>query len=313
MLTTIKDWLATPPRQAQERQSLIRRKLMAMVTLQQGSFKGGEGNAYMISDLAMSARVEKTGAPDFGKASLQVWGLPLNIMEQLSTLNMHPLFVRRNYLNIYAGDALGGYSQVYAGTITRAAADFGSAPEVRFTIESQIGFFGSVTAQGDSVVSGTLPAADFIARQAKLAGLAFRNEGVTGQVRNAVFTGSPIEQARQCARQVGAELVLDDNEALLLKNGAARKGNAPLLRADSGLLGYPAMTQNGIQCKAIFSPAFRFAGLIKIESIVPKVSGTWRIIKLSHSLDSNLPNNGKWESDITAYYPHLSGAVGKFV
>lgn len=313
MLTTIKEWLNPPPKAAQPRKSLIRRRLMAMVTLQQGSFKGGEGNAYMISDLAMSARVEKTGAPDFGKASLQIWGLPLGVMEQLSTLTMHPLFVRRNYLNIYAGDELGGYSQVYAGSITRAAADFGQAPDVRFTIESQIGFFGAVTAQGDNVVSGSQPAADFIARQAKAAGLTFRNQGVTAQVRNAVFSGSPIEQARQCARQVGAELVLDDGEALLLPNGAARKGNAPLLRADSGLLGYPAMTQNGITCKAIFNPAFRFAGLIKIESVVPKVSGTWRIIKLAHSLDSNLPNGGKWESGITAYYPHLSGAVGKFV
>ena len=65
--------------------------------------------------------------------------------------------------------------------------------------------------------------------------------------------------------------------------------------------------------KAIYNKDFRFAGLINIESEIPRTSGTWRIIKLSHSLDANLPSSGKWESSITAFYPHMSGAVGKFV
>ena len=84
-----------------------------------------------------------------------------------------------------------------------------------------------------------------------------------------------------------------------------RKGNAVLLNSASGLLGYPTMTQNGIEIRAIFNPNFRFAGLIKLETTTPKCSGTWRIIKMTHTLDSNLPSGGKWETAITAYYPHL--------
>lgn len=143
--------------------------------------------------------------------------------------------------------------------------------------------------------------------------LLLKNEGVTGTVKNAVFEGSPIEQARQCAKQIGAELILDDETMILVSNGASRKGNAVLLNANSGLLGYPTMTQNGIEIKSIFNPNYRFAGLIKLETLVPKCSGTWRIVKMSHTLDSNLPSGGKWETQITAYYPHLSGAVGKFI
>jgi len=304
---------APQPKPSQTHYSFFKRKLKIILTLQKGSFKNGEGNAYEISDLAMSVKVDKLGAPDFGKASATIYGLPLDVMEQLSTLCMHPLFVRRNYINIYAGNDTEGFNQIYAGTITKASADFNSAPEVKFNIESQIGFFGAVTAQGDNVVNGTQSASSFIERQVKLAGFTFKNEDVSGTVKNAVFTGSPIEQARQCAKQIGAELVLDDEKAILIKNGASRKGNAVLLNANSGLLGYPSMTQNGIEIKAIFNPNFKFAGIIKLETIVPKCSGQWRIIKLSHTLDSNLPNGGKWESAITAYYPHLSGAVGKFV
>ena len=297
----------------QPRTSFLKRKLKILLTLQKGSFKGGEGNAYEISDLAMSVRVDKTGAPDFGKASAVIYGLPLDVMEQLSTLCMHPLFVRRNYINIYAGDEYNGYNQIYAGTITKASGDFNSAPDIKFNIESQIGFFGAVTAQGANVINGTQSASTFIEQQAKKIGFTFKNEGVTGTVRNAVFEGSPIEQARQCAKQIGAELILDDETMILVSNGASRKGNAVLLNANSGLLGYPTMTQNGIEIKSIFNPNFRFAGLIKLETIVPKCSGAWRIVKMSHTLDSNLPNGGKWETQITAYYPHLSGAVGKFI
>lgn len=297
----------------QPRTSFLKRKLKILLTLQKGSFKGREGNAYEISDLAMSVRVEKMGAPDFGKASAVIYGLPLDVMEQLSTLCMHPLFVRRNYINIYAGDEYNGYNQIYAGTITKASCDFNSAPDVKFNIESQIGFFGAVTAQGANVISGSQSASTFIEQQAKKIGFTFKNEGVTGTVKNAVFEGSPIEQARQCARQIGAELILDDETMILVSNGASRKGNAVLLNANSGLLGYPTMTQNGIEIKSIFNPNYRFAGLIKLETVVPKCSGTWRIVKMSHTLDSNMPNGGKWETQITAYYPHLSGAVGKFI
>ena len=297
----------------QPRTSFLKRKLKILLTLQKGSFKGHEGNAYEISDLAMSVRVEKTGAPDFGKASAVIYGLPLDVMEQLSTLCMHPLFVRRNYINIYAGDEYNGYNQIYAGTITKASVDFNSAPDIKFNIESQIGFFGAVTAQGANVISGSQSASTFIEQQAKKIGFTFKNEGVTGTVKNAVFEGSPIEQARQCAKQIGAELILDDETMILVSNGASRKGNAVLLNANSGLLGYPTMTQNGIEIRAIFNPNFRFAGLIKLETLVPKCSGTWRIVKMSHTLDSNLPSGGKWETQIIAYYPHLSGAVGKFI
>lgn len=303
---------STIKREREHNPSFRIRKLKAQITLSKGEFKGGQGNSYMISDLAMTAKIDKSGPPSFGKATMEIYGLPLEIMEQLSTLNMHPMFVRRNYLNIFAGDDVDGFHEVYKGTITKASADFNGAPDIKFSIESQMGFFGSVTAQGENVVSGSQPVANFIKAQATKAGLTFENQGVTASVKNAVFSGSPIEQARQAANQVGAELVIDDGKAYLIKNGASRKGNVPILSAETGLLGYPVMAQNGIELKAIFNPDFRFAGLIEIKSQVPKVSGQWRIIKLSHSLSSNLPNGGAWESKMTAYYPHLSGVVGKF-
>ena len=79
-----------------------------------------------------------------------------------------------------------------------------------------------------------------------------------------------------------------------------------MLSKDSGLLGYPTITQNGVECKAIFDPAFKFGGLIELQTIVPKASGTWRIVKLTHKLSANMPSDGSWESQITGFYPNKS-------
>lgn len=287
------------------------KKLQVRITLSKGKFKNQEGNTYIINDLAMSVKVEKLGPPDFGKASAEIYGLPLDVMQQLTTLNMRPLFTFKNYITIFAGDDKNGLTQIYSGAITSASCDFNSAPDIKIKIESRQGFFGSVTSQDENFIKGSMSASDFISSQARKGGFSFKNEGVTSSIKNALFTGSPIEQIRQCASQVGAEVIIDDEQIILLKG--ERKGNTPILSKDSGLLGYPVMSQNGIELKAIYNKDFRFAGLINIESEIPRTSGTWRIVKLSHSLDANLATSGKWESSITAFYPHMSGAVGKFV
>lgn len=292
--------------------SFLQRFLQVQLTLNSGEFADGS-NSKIIDSLAMTASIEKLGPPDFGKASVEIYGMLLEDMEQLTTLNFQPLFVSRNYINIFAGDDVNGMSQVFAGTITSASADFNSQPEIKFKIEAQIGFFGAVTAQSPTAIKGSQSVSSFVEQQAQKLGLTFVNEGVTASIRNCVFNGSPLAQARAAAAAVGAELITDDDEMILLNKDQARTGDVPLLSKNSGLLGYPSITQNGIELKAIFNPAFKFAGLIEIDSIVPKTSGQWRIVKLTHNLTSNMVSNGAWESSITGFYPALSGATGRFV
>ena len=100
---------------------------------------------------------------------------------------------------------------------------------------------------------------------------------------------------------------------ILISNGSSVKGTVPKLTASTGLIGYPSMSSNGISFKAVFNPQFKFAGLVELKTLVPKCTGQWRITKLSHKLSSNLPGDGSWESTITAYYPHMSGACGRYV
>ena len=280
--------------------SFLQREIEVRIVLSKGQFKDG-GNTKIINGLATTVSVEKLAWPDAGKASIAIKGMSLDDMQQLSTLNFRPLFHARNYVNIYAGDSGGSLTQIFAGNITKAGADFNSAPDVVFKMEAQIGFYGAIKAQGPNVINGTQDAASFIEGQCTKAGFTFSNEDVTGQLRNCVFNGSPMHQAQAAAKQIGAELVLDDDTATLVQKDTAKKGNTVVLSKESGLIGYPTITQSGIECKCIFNPDIRFHGMIKIETIVPKASGTWRVIKLAHKLSANDPKSGEWVSQITGY------------
>lgn len=295
--------------------SFTKKLLEVHVTLQAGQFEGG--NTKIIKDVPLKVRIEKTGPPDFCKASIEARGLRYEDMEKMSTLAFRPLFSARNSVAVFAGDERDGLSRAFSGSITQASADFNAAPDVSFKIEAMTGYFGAITPQSPTAVRAAQPAADFIAMQAKKAGFTFQNDGVTTQLNNAIFNGSPVAQARAAARQIGAELIIDDDVMILSPAGGAGtkagggRGNAVLLSKTTGMLGYPVLSNEGIQLQALYNPAFRLGGLVRVESIVPKASGTWRIIKLTHDLAAFDPKGGPWKSQMTTYYPSMSGAGGK--
>ena len=171
------------------------RRLRIVLTLSRGTFASGQ-NALVIDNLAMKARIQKVPFPDSGKASIEIVGMKQPDMEALTTLAMRPLFHRaRNYLNIYAGDDESGLTEVFAGNITRAYADFNSAPNVAFKAEAQVGFWGRISAAGPTSIHGVQSVASFVKGQVEQVGFAFENQGVTSSLKTCVFNGSPINQA----------------------------------------------------------------------------------------------------------------------
>ena len=139
--------------------SFVEHRLRVILTLYKGTFASGS-NSTTIDDLAISAKIQKLPVPDFGKASIEITNMPLGDMEKLTTLAFHPLYQKRNYVNVYAGDDVHGYTEIFAGNIVRAAADLNGTPDVKLKIEAQVGFWGRITADGATAVRGSQPAAD---------------------------------------------------------------------------------------------------------------------------------------------------------
>lgn len=282
--------------------SFTKKAIEVRIKLSAGSFSAG-GDTKVIRGLPVQATIEKLAAPDINKATIKVWGMKLEDMARLTTLAFQPLEAERNIVEILAGDEdAQSLSSVFAGEITLAFANFSTAPEVSFDITAMTGAYPMQMAIPPTSAAGSVPVADVISRLAQSIGYSFQNEGVMASLFNPVLSGSPIEQIRQAARQAGVQAVIDDSAVILLAKDKPRKGAAVLLSKDTGLIGYPSFNNVGIVCSAIYDPAFQMGGQIKVESIVPKATGSWMITKLTHTLSAYIPQGGDWKSDMEAAY-----------
>lgn len=262
------------------------------IILGEGEFSGG-GNTKIIEGLATSVQVTKAGLPEKNSANISIHGLKMSDMEQLTFLSFQNLEYRKNHILVEAGDKGGELAVVFKGDIVSSFADFSSAPDIVMKFQALTAGWSVLLAESPTSVDGETPAADLIKQFAQSAGYNFVNEGVTESVRNATFTGSPVQKAQQVADEIGAELIIDDETWTLMPWDKPR-GDAVLLTPNTGMIGYPNFTQDGISVSCFFNPALKLGGQIKIESIVPRATGYWKITKLSHDLAAY--TNGRWAS-----------------
>ena len=274
--------------------------LRAEIQLGTGNFQGTSKNTYTIEGLAMSAKIEKVGLPDLNKCALSITGMKYDVMEQLTVLGFRKLTSAKNLLTLYGGTQGETLPVLFSGDITKAVADFKNAPDVVFQINATTGAYSVKKAAPPLSIQGDAAAADLAQRWAAEMGYSFKNAGVVTRVANCVFNGSPMQKLRMLAEQYHIDTIIDDGEVIIQPRGNVRKtGTIPYLTEQSGLAGYPAFTDKGIQLVALYNPDFKRGGLIRVKSIVPRASGEWKIVKLTHSV-SAYSKNAEWFSEIEA-------------
>lgn len=279
--------------------SFKEKEIELAVVLGKGTF-GGNGNTKIIKGLAVQCNIEKVQLPDKNKAKVQIYGLNLDDMEQMTTLAFKPLETQKNYIQIKAGDKDGELSLVFKGEIATAYANFNNVPDVVFEIEALAGYFPALKAIPATSATGEVSIAELLAKLAKEAGYDFVNKGVTGAVSNPYLTGSPFEQIKKLAADNGFDVLFDNEEIIAVPFGKARSGNTVKLSKDTGLIGYPTFSSEGIALNCHFEKELQIGGLVEVDSIVPKASGLWKISKLSHKISANFSGNNYWESAVDA-------------
>lgn len=261
------------------------------------------GVAYVFRDFAVKIDVDKKGAPDMPSATVEIKGLKLETMEQLTSLTFLKNARQNNILVIEAGYQEDNLSKIFQGEITKACADFNSVPDVVFVIESKSGSYPAVKAQSPISVTGDQPAAEIIGQLAKEINYNFENNGVTASVQNCVLNGSPIEKIKTVANMVNADLIIDDNTIVITPKGEARENKGGFtLNKDNGLIGYPNFTEEGIEAVCFFNPNLQIGAVVNLETIVPKATGQWKVTELNHTLEINGSSEAMWRTSFSAVY-----------
>lgn len=270
---------------------------MIDVVLAYGTGQTGQGaaeKAVALSGYRVSAQISNSGGASLSQAQIRIFGMPLSLMNQFSTLGLLPTFFRKNSVTLLAGDVGSVPAQIFQGTVIAAWADFLGAPDVAFNITCLAGTTEALLPIAPSSYPGTADAAVILANLAGQMGVAFENSGVSALLSTPYYPGSAREQAKAVVAAARCEWNGIDNGVLAVwPKGGSRNGLAPVVSAETGMVGYPTYTATGLVVTTLFNPTIRFGAQVQVQSKLTPANGLWHVTSLDHDLEAIVPD-GKW-------------------
>lgn len=264
--------------------------------LGQGDFGKAGFDTVQVTGLRVTATVVRSGGAQMSELQMRVFGLPLDVMNRLTLLNILRQYdARRNTVTFSAGDS-DGVAVCFIGNIVECWADI-SQPDGALYVRAASGYLDLLQPVAPTSYKGGVDAA-FV-----LSGLAARmnppltieNSGVNVQLSNPYYPGTLLDQIRAVAQAGNFNCVIDDVQQRLAiwPANAARGGQQTLIGPTSGLVGYPTYTQSGIQLTMLYNPTIAFGTEIRVDSQLLPASGGWTVAQVTHDLESEMPG-GKW-------------------
>ena len=279
--------------------SFTNKTIQVVMAMAEGVFQNG-ANQITVEGLPTTVDIQKQGGDERPSCTVTIGNLNIDVVKQLTTLSFRPLQRLKNQITVNAGEVGKQLQTIFIGDFENAYGEFQNAPTMNLMVKAIAAQHGALMATPATSVDGTEQVAKLMEQWAVEAECTLENKGVNASVKNVVYRGSPVDKAKTLARDVGIDLIIDDGKFIITPNGQAVDGNAVLIDPKHGLLGYPAFSNDGIEFNMIFDPNVKIGGLVKIESIVPRASGIWKVTKITTKLEAYVPNGGSWSSSVSA-------------
>lgn len=279
--------------------SFTKRAINLQFIINNGSLEGATPLKLDLTGHRCECLVTNPGASSMVEyAQLRVFGMKLEDMNRFSTNGLNSLIVRNDQVTISAGDVDGKISQIFQGTIFSAYIDFSTAPEASFNISATSGLFPQATPIPAFSQPNEIDVATVMETLATQGGYGFSDPNhVNVKLSNQYLSGTILEQIKSLAYNAGIACSIHNNIVSIWENGQTINNETLQISAETGMIGYPAFNQNGIQLKTLFNPDITNGQKVHVTSILPKANGDWYSFAASHEL-STLSANGAWFSTL---------------
>ncbi|NEK64658.1 MAG: hypothetical protein G3W71_19425 [Xanthomonas perforans] len=257
---------------------------------------------YVFEQHRMSITVGQ-GGNQFGNAKVQVYGVPLESMNQIARLWLEVLTPgNTDVLKIDVWDGA-NYVPFFSGVITWSAVNASGMPNVYLDIEANAAMVAMNMPASPYAQEGPLVLWDALTAILEPTGLIvdYADTAPEIYVSKVRTTGTPLEQAGALMRGY-PELTWYVN----LQRFIVRPINGPLggdpivINKYSGMIGYPIYATSGITVSTIFDPRIRPGVTLDIQTAFDYVNRTkWIASVLQHNLQPNTPG-GAWLTQIAA-------------
>ncbi|WP_374413301.1 hypothetical protein [Novosphingobium colocasiae] len=283
--------------------AFTKRKISLQFQLGQGDFGENGADTVELEGLRCSVNIVRVGRIG-SQADITIYGMTLDLMNKLTvTKKVFAEQQRKNQVIVSAGDEKSGMAMCFGGTIQEAWIDARQAPDVAFYVSAISAQFDLLKPVPPVSFRGAVDAALVLSGIAEQMGYTFENGGITAVLNDPYKPGSPKSQIDSICRDIGAEYeVVEETRVLAVWPKEKSRGSQSIrIAADSGLVGYPSFTQGGIQFTTLYNPNLVFQAPVEIESKLQAASGSWKVYKLAHRLESEVPG-GQWFSDVECSY-----------
>lgn len=187
-------------------------------------------------------------------------------------------------VTLFAGRDSYGTAQIYSGNIVSSMVT--QPPDIGISLKCLTGNFLKTR-----VITNNQPSQATLNQIGKKVSqdldLALQFEATDKNIGNYNFAGSSLKQVQLLNSLGGINAFVDDN-TLIMKNALVPlTGTTRILNADSGLIGIPEFTEQGLKATFLLDNKTRIGGGLQIESqIYPAINGNYVIYKLGFNITS---------------------------
>lgn len=261
-------------------------------------FTSDNKNKLSAVGLRISAEVSFGYGSPAPYARVRVYGLPQETMNKLITAKFQQVKTLRTLITIEAAEGEGDFAQVFSGGIFMALPEYSEAPNVSIVIEAISAVFESKLPTPAESYEGSHSVAEIISGICKRIGFSFESNNVNAMVDNPYLTGSDLEKIRWLCVNNDLDLYLGNNSVAIAPKGAPRNIKIAVISPDTGLIGYPVITNIGATFKCLYDPSIQFGALVRVKgSQIELCNGDWRVYGLRAQLETEM-DSARWFMEI---------------
>ena len=270
-----------------------KRRIDVTINLGEGDFGEGRGTDVTLTGYRCQAVIMQYNSTAQGMLELAIYGLPLEMINRLTRIGTVQNQYKINNILVAAGDQDGVMSVVYQGQIDQAFGNFMGMPEVALIVLARAATVAAVKPVNASSYRGAADVGQIMQDLANTMGFQFVNENVQVQLSNPYFRGTALDQVKSCAQAANINYSIDKGILRIWGKGTSISGDAIPVSVDTGLIGYPNFSENGIELTTLFNPLLRPGGKVQVQSSLTVANGTWQVFNDQHELESEDPG-GQW-------------------
>lgn len=262
-----------------------------------GSFGETGSQQLTVKGLRTLVNVELATAPNPASATVRVYGLTLDHMNQLSQAGLS-YKTRFDQIRIDAGDDLTGMSTVFIGQIIDAYPDMRNQPDVSFYIYATPTPLAQLKPVEPTTFPGQVTSEQALKAISEKAGWTLESNGVKTALRSPYFQGTAWDQLLSCVRAADCFAHVDGVNNLLAvwpKDGARNGFGEAIVSPDTGMIGYPTFQSINVIVKRLYdNKTIHMGQYIQIISQLTAANGRFRVNMINYDLSSEMPG-GPWE------------------